>query len=177
MQPRAWMLVRAPMRRRILEAEVEATAEIQRSRSGPASPAPPKAKAAMAPKASSCRRHGPIHVAGGRGSELGVDLAHRLLVLLRDEAGAAGGGLAKDPGKKFWPGDAKFGIFWCFFFEIGSALRKLSGPMGPDRLSYRGPVLLAEKHSAETPLLSGGYYSAKSMNIPQQQDPHYRGSS
>ena len=60
MQPRAWMLVRAPMRRRILEAEVEATAEIQRSRSGLASPAPPKAKLAMAPKASSYRRHGPM---------------------------------------------------------------------------------------------------------------------
>ena len=29
-----------------------------------------------------------------------------------------------------------------FFFEIGSALRKLSGPIGgTDRLSYRGPVL------------------------------------
>ena len=68
-------------------------------------------------------------------------------------------------------------IYKSFFFEIGSALRKFSGPMGPDRLSYREPVLLAEKHSAETPLLRGGYYSAKSMNIPQQQDPHYRGSS
>ena len=72
---------------------------------------------------------------------------------------------------------AAMGAAGFFFFEIGSALRKLSGPIGPDRLSYRGPVLLAEKHSAETPLLSGGYYSAKSMNIPQQQDPHYRGSS
>ena len=58
-------------------------------------------------------------------------------------------------------------ILLSIFFEIDSALRKLSGPIGPDRLSYRGPVLLAEKHSAEAPLLSGGCYSAKSMKIPQ----------